>query len=114
MMYIVRSDGGWTEKHYTDIDEAIEAILDLTDTISLYNEMLDECYGAMDFGGFCGKLYASEVLERCDPVAYRVGMSEYDDQLREDIREELKACEDVILGVSVEYDENADGENASA
>lgn len=112
MKYIVRSDGGWTEEHYTEIDEAVEAIFNLVDSIALYNEILDECYGAMNFGS--GKLYASEILERCDPVAYRIGMSEYDDALREDIRVALKVCDEVIFGVSVDYDESVDDESASA
>lgn len=44
-----------------------------------YANMLDECYGEVEI---CGFTYpASVALKNVDPIAYRVGMSDYEDSL---------------------------------
>ena len=48
----------------------------------LYDCMLDECYGEIDICGI--KYSASIALERVDPTAYRVGMSDYESSLEEE------------------------------
>lgn len=40
-----------------------------------YVEMLNECYEPVKIG--YSEFYASDILKNCDPVAYRIGLSEY-------------------------------------
>ena len=40
-----------------------------------YDEMLDECYPTFKIG--YSEFYASDVLKNCDPIMYRIGLSEY-------------------------------------
>lgn len=51
-----------------------------------YKEMLDDAYGIIKIG--YSEFYASDVLRECDPIAYRIGLSEYEDQIREEEEEE--------------------------
>lgn len=47
-----------------------------------YKEMLDDAYGIITIGYL--QFYASTVLKECDPIAYRIGLSEYEDFLAEE------------------------------
>jgi len=47
-----------------------------------YKEMLDDAYGIIKIG--YGEYWASTVLKECDPIAYRIGLSEYEDEIREE------------------------------
>ena len=47
-----------------------------------YSDMLDECYPDVTIG--YGTYTASAILRECDPIAYRVGASDYADYLAED------------------------------
>ncbi len=47
-----------------------------------YIEMLDECYPVVKIG--FAEFYASDILRECDPIAYRIGLSEYVDSLEEE------------------------------
>lgn len=47
-----------------------------------FDEMLDDCYGMIKIG--YSHIWASDVLKNCDPIAYRIGLSEYEDSLQED------------------------------
>jgi hypothetical protein len=49
--------------------------------MDMYDELLDECYPGLHVAGYT--FYASTILKKCDPIAYRVGFSEYADQLAE-------------------------------
>ena len=40
-----------------------------------YVEMLNECYPTFKIG--YSEFYASDVLKNCDPIMYRIGLSEY-------------------------------------
>jgi len=42
-----------------------------------YDEFLDEIYPPVNIGTLT--FYASDILKNCDPIAYRIGMSEYED-----------------------------------
>lgn len=53
--------------------------MDLEDS---YNDMLDDLYGEIDICGM--KVWASVALKRIDPIAYRCGMNDYEDMLREE------------------------------
>jgi|TARA_R110001592_G_scaffold303917_1_gene576187 hypothetical protein len=47
-----------------------------------YDDMLDECYPEIKVGGL---MYAQSVaLYRLDPIAYQVGMNDYESSLRTD------------------------------
>ena len=47
-----------------------------------YKEMLDEVYGVVKIAGF--EYDTSYALKECDPIAYRVGLSDYEATLEED------------------------------
>ena len=42
-----------------------------------YNEMLDDCYSFASVGGIFAHMSPSEVLKKCDEVAYRCGFSDW-------------------------------------
>lgn len=47
-----------------------------------YANMLDECYGEVEI---CGMTYASSVaLKNVDPIAYYVGLTEYEANLNDE------------------------------
>lgn len=47
-----------------------------------YDDMLDDCYPEVNVGGL---MYAQSVaLYRLDPIAYQVGMNDYESSLRTD------------------------------
>tara|TARA_R110000851_G_scaffold320763_1_gene485790 strand:- start:17 stop:235 length:219 start_codon:yes stop_codon:yes gene_type:complete len=48
----------------------------------LYDDMLDNCYPSIKIGNL--EYSPSVALYRIDPIAYRVGMSDYESCLRED------------------------------
>jgi hypothetical protein len=47
-----------------------------------FNEMLDECYPVVKIGYMT--FYPSQILKNCDPIAYQIGLSEYEDSLEEE------------------------------
>jgi len=48
----------------------------------MYDDMLDDCYPMIEIGGL--EYLPSVGLYRIDPIAYRVGMSDYESSLREE------------------------------
>ena len=48
----------------------------------LYDDMLDDCYQDVVIAGLAYS--ASVAFKRIDPIAYRVGMSDYESSLRTD------------------------------
>jgi hypothetical protein len=46
-------------------------------TDEMLDEMLDEVYPPYQIGGLT--FYASQILKNCDPIAYRIGLSEMED-----------------------------------
>lgn len=51
-----------------------------------FDEMLDECYEPYKIGKLT--FWASDILRECDPVAYRIGVSEYEDYVEENADDE--------------------------
>ena len=49
-----------------------------------YKDMLDDVYGAVDIAGF--KYETSQALKEVDPIAYRVGLSDYESYLESEGR----------------------------
>mgnify|MGYP001290698748 FL=1 len=43
----------------------------------MFDEMLDETYPVVKIGELT--FYPSQILKQCDPIAYRIGVSEYED-----------------------------------
>lgn len=53
-----------------------------------YMEYLDEVYGEVNI---CGMFYgAGQALEATDPVAFRVGLSDYESQIQAELEEALE------------------------
>ncbi len=50
-----------------------------------YDDMLDDCYPEVEIMGL--KYSPSVALFRIDPIAYRVGMNDYESSLRSDYEE---------------------------
>ena len=57
-------------------------LLEEWEALKLYDDMLDECYPTYNINGM--EFFASDILKECDPIAYRVGFSEYADTLAEE------------------------------
>jgi hypothetical protein len=51
-----------------------------------YDEFLDEVYGEVQIGTLT--FYPSDILKSCDPIAYRVGLSDYEDMIESEEGEE--------------------------
>jgi hypothetical protein len=47
-----------------------------------FDDFLDEVYPVVKIGEMT--FYPSQILKNCDPIAYRIGLSEYEDMLDED------------------------------
>ena len=105
MKYIIRTYGGWNEDHYSKMDDAISAIIELLDVEELFRESINSSMNAMDFGAY-GQILPADALEACDHCAYRTMLSDYENyDLWIAIRDQLEYRENVIFGVSVEYEE---------
>ena len=81
-----------TDKNLEElIEKEVEEQIDAIDEDE-YNESLDDM-GEISVGNLT--FYPSDILKNCDPIAYDVGFTEYQDFRREDIeadvREELEA-----------------------
>ena len=47
-----------------------------------FDQLLDEVYPAFVMGDFT--FYPSDILHSCDPIGYRVALSDYESQMEED------------------------------
>lgn len=47
----------------------------------MFDEYLDDSTEPISIG--FGKFYASDILKNCDPIAYRIGLSDFYDHLAE-------------------------------
>ena len=48
-----------------------------------YNEMLDDCHESVF------NIYPSTILKECDPIAYRCGLSDFEDEGRSELENEI-------------------------
>jgi hypothetical protein len=70
-----------------------------------YDDILDEIYPPYQFGGF--EIYASEILSKCDPVAYRCGISDEVSSRLSDFQYELENYDECsVNGVEFRIEEN--------
>lgn len=74
-----------------ELDELLELLVENVDS-EAYDEMLDECYPMVEIGSI--SLYPSRVLEECDPIAYRCGLSDYADSESENYEYELERMDE--------------------
>ena len=72
-------------------ENAIEDYIADSYTEEAYDEMLDECHKEYKIGGLT--FSASQVLRDCDPVAYRCGFGNEEDNIR-DIAESMYSLDD--------------------
>lgn len=56
--------------------------LDEESAYDRYNEALDEAYEPVSIGE--GVFYASDILSKCDPIAYRVGFADWVDSMSDE------------------------------
>lgn len=77
-----------------------------------YDDILDDFYPEVEIG-YC-HFYASEILYRCDPVAYRCGLSDEQSAQLEDAKFELENYGRVTINdtefIMDEIDEEAEEE----
>lgn len=75
-----------------------------------YDEILDECYPEVQIG--CCSFYASEILYKCDPIAYRCGLSDEQSAKLEDAKWEIEQYGSVsINGTEFIMDEEDEDED---
>lgn len=77
--------------------------LENCDNTDEYDEMLDDCHGILKIG--CIEIYPSVALEKCDPIAYSCGHSEYNDSLLTDVNDEVDSLKSDIEDLQKEIDE---------
>jgi len=66
----------------TTYSEEGEGMLTEEEGMERYDAMLDQCYEPYNMSGMI--YMPSDILKECDPIAYRVGFSDYADSLAED------------------------------
>lgn len=90
----------------TDINEIVD------DIEKRYCQMLDDCYPKIEIG--CITLFPSNVLRKMDPIAYNIGMSDYEDSLAseindlpewDDIESQIEGIDESIKDICEEIDE---------
>lgn len=64
-----------------------------------YKSALDECYPAYSINGM--EFLPSDILKECDPIAYRVGLSDYE------ATQECGSCDEVLSDCTCEEESNA-------
>jgi len=73
---------GTTWQDVTIDEEEEETMLTEDEAYEMYDEMLDQCYEPYNMSGMI--YMPSDILKECDPIAYRVGFSDYVDTLAQD------------------------------
>ena len=51
-----------------------------------YDELLNDCYGEIKLGNLV--FSPAEIIKRLDPIAYHLGLLDFEDTMRENVREE--------------------------
>jgi hypothetical protein len=51
-----------------------------------YDELLNDCYGEIKLGNLV--FSPAEIIKRLDPIAYHQGLLDFEDTMRENVREE--------------------------
>lgn len=104
------------EAEISMVETEIECFeLDNEDYREQYEEMLDECYEPLKLGQLT--FNPSQVLKRCDPVAYRCGLNDYvdgldldDDPEYNDLVQRLEDLQDDLADLQEKQDEEDEDE----
>lgn len=80
-----------------------------------YDDWIDECFDEVKIG--CSYFLASDILKKLDPIAYRCGLSDYENSIYEDYNYELEHGEEIKVDgdyfrVEEEEEEGEEEENA--
>jgi len=106
-----------------EIEQRVIGELTPVDTDALYRDMLDDCYSFECVGGIFAPMQPSRVLEHVDPVAFRCGMNDFEDSLRDDYEEinenfydrgEVQDIRDEVEGEASDQQEDEEREEAEA
>ena len=62
----------------------IEDQCDKVDMEAMFSDMLDDCYSFEAVGGPFAHMSPSKVLQELDPVAFRCGLNDYADSVRDE------------------------------
>lgn len=88
------------KKFYLNDEEVKEEVFysELEDAVNnycqdSYDGSIDEGYGEIKIG--CITFYASFILKKCDPIAYRCGLSDYESYINEDFKYDLENGEEI-------------------
>ena len=73
---------GTTWQDVTIDEEEEGTMLTEDEAYEMYDDMLDQCYEPYNMSGMI--YMPSDILKECDPIAYRVGFSDYVDTLAQD------------------------------
>lgn len=76
-----------TSEFPAEFEQHVKDELTPVDVDRLYDDMLNECYDFSSVGGPFTHMQASDVLQECDPTAYRCGKNDYFDSLSDEYYE---------------------------
>lgn len=76
---------------YETAEDAAQHIVENIDE-SLYDDWLDEIDGPFAIGG--STFYPSEILSKCDPIAYRCGYSDFTNYIYDEVLYDLERMND--------------------
>lgn len=102
MKYLINGEVIEKDVFYSKLEENINAECE-----DNYDDYLDDCNEDVVIGSLT--FSPSTVLERCDPVAYRCGLSDYQSAQLEDAEYELDHSDFIVIG-SDEFSIEADDE----
>lgn len=88
----------------------IESDCDKVDMEQRFRDMLDECYSFEAVGGPFAHMSPSKVLAELDPIAFRCGLNDYADSVRDEYVElssgyyRIEDCKEVQGEIAAELD----------
>ena len=107
-----------TDEIDREVERRVEAELTSINTEELYDQMLDDCYSFKPVGGIFALMEPHRVLAEMDPIAYRCGVNDYEDSLRDEYecvndlyydRKEVQDIRDTVKAKAEESCETCDG-----
>ena len=85
---------------FATMEEVAEYISENTD-YEEYDEELDDCNDEVKIG--CCTFYPSEILRKCDPIAYRCGFDDFKSFVYGDVLCDLERGELIIRDYDIKY-----------
>lgn len=93
-----------------DWESRIESNCKPVDMEAMFSDMLDECYSFKAVGGPFAYMSPSKVLQEIDPTAFRCGVNDYADSIRDEYVEisgdhyRIEDCKEVQDEITSEMD----------